>query len=256
MKKNKLVVGNWKMNPRTKKEAEKWMESIAKSISRIKKTEIIICPPLIYLERLKKISRKVSIGAQDAFWGEVGAYTGEVSAEMLYNMGVRYVILGHSERRAMGETDALINKKIKATLSAGLTPIVCIGEVMRDGEHEHFNIVKAQIKECLKGISKNLISNIIVAYEPVWAISSTPNRRDAAPADCLEMSIFIKKILADITSPQIAGETRIIYGGSVTERDAEEFLEHGGVDGLLPGRASLDPKKFSEIVKICEALKS
>ena len=141
-------------------------------------------------------------------------------------------------------------------LSAGLTPIVCIGEVARDDGHEYFNVVKIQIKECLKGISKNLISNIIVAYEPVWAISSTPNRRDATPADCLEMSIFIKKILADITSPQIAGETRIIYGGSVTERDAGEFLEHGRVDGLLPGRASLDPKKFSEIVKICEALKS
>ncbi|MEK7140901.1 MAG: triose-phosphate isomerase, partial [Patescibacteria group bacterium] len=212
MKRRKIVIGNWKMNPETRQEAEKWVKNTAKLLPKIQKTDIIVCPPFLYIEKLKKISRKVSIGAQNAFWGDIGAHTGEVSVEMLYDLGVRYVILGHSERRAMGETDVLINKKIKAALSAGLTPIVCIGEVARDDGHEYFNVVKTQIKECLKGISKNLISNIIVAYEPVWAISSTPNRRDAAPADCLEMSIFIKKVLSDLSSPQIAGETRIIYG--------------------------------------------
>lgn len=243
------------MNPRSLKDAVKLFSSMVKSISRIKKTEIIICPPFLYFEKLKKISRKIFLGAQDAFWGDVGAFTGEISSEMLYNFGIRHVILGHSERRALGETDALINKKIKATLSVGLAPIVCIGEIKRDLGHGHFDVVKAQIRECLRGVSKNSISKIIIAYEPVWAISSTPGRFDATPADSLEMTIFIRRVLSDLSTPEIARETRVIYGGSVNERDVGDFLGHGGVDGVLVGRASLDPKKFVEIVKIAENLK-
>ena len=251
-----IVVGNWKMNPRTKKEAEKWLGSIAKSVKRIKNTEIVICAPFIYLEGLKKISRKITLGAQDAFWVDVGPYTGEISGDMLYNMGLKYVILGHSERRALGESNAEVNKKIKGALSAGLTPILCVGESARDPKHEYFNVVKEQVEECLKGVSKNFISKIIIAYEPIWAISSTANRKDATAADSKEMAIFIRKTLAGLATPEIAKQVRVIYGGSVNEKDAKEFLENGGVDGALPGRASLDPKKFVEIVKICEALKN
>lgn len=256
MQRRKIVIGNWKMNPRTAKEAEKWWKSISKSLSGMRKTEIVICAPLIYLEKLKKLSKKVAIGAQNAFWGNVGAFTGEVSAEMLYELGVRHVILGHSERRALGEDDALINKKIKGTLSAGLVPIVCVGESSRDESHTHFDTVRRQVKNCLQGLPKNSFPKIIIAYEPVWALSSTPNRRDATAADSLEMSIFIRKILADLSSAEIAASIRIIYGGSVNERDAGEFLKYGGVDGVLPGKASLDPKKFVQILKTCEALKS
>lgn len=255
MAKKNIVIGNWKMNPRTLKEAEKWFGSIAKSVSAIKKTEIVICPPFLYLEKLSKIrTSKIKLGAQDAYLGDVGPFTGEISPEMLYNLGVRYVILGHSERRAMGENNSDVNKKIKASLSAGLVPILCVGENTRDENHQYFNIVMNQIKECLNGVSKNFISKMIIAYEPVWALSTTPNRRDATSLDSREMAVFIRKILSDIVSPQIAKGIRIIYGGSVNERDAQEFLQNGGVDGVLPGRASLDPKKFSEIVKICEAL--
>ena len=114
-------------------------------------------------EKLKKISRKINFGAQDAFWGNIGAFTGEVSAEMLYNAGIKYVILGHSERRALGETNALVNKKIKASLSAGLVPILCVGENIRDASHSYFNLVKTQLEECLDGIKKTLTSKIIVA---------------------------------------------------------------------------------------------
>ena len=135
-------------------------------------------------------------------------------------------------------------------------PVICIGEKERDEKHEYFNIVKTQVKECLKGVSKESISKVIIAYEPVWSISSTPSRRDATAADSLEMAVFIRKVLSDISSPQMASNTRILYGGSVTDRDAGEFLTNGGVDGLLVGRASIDPLKFLEIVKICEALKS
>lgn len=251
----KIIIGNWKMNPLAAQDAEKLFKDVAKNVSRVKKTEIVICPPFIYLEKLKKLSKKINLGAQDAFWGDIGAFTGEVSGEMLYNIGVKYVILGHSERRALGENNIDVNKKIKASIGAGLRPILCVGENTRDENHEYFNVVKIQVEECLNGISKSLVSKIIVAYEPVWALSSTINRRDATPEDSREMAIFIRKILSDKFGGD-AGKVRIIYGGSVNERDAEDFLKNGGVDGLLPGRASLDVKKFTEIVKICEALKN
>jgi triosephosphate isomerase len=248
-----IVIGNWKMNPLSLKEAEKLFSGIVKEITLVKKTEVVICPPFIYLEKLKKISRKISLGAQNSFWGDAGAFTGEVSAGMLDNLGVKYIILGHSERRAMGENNLDVNKKIKAVLAAGIIPVLCVGENVRDLNHEYFNFVKNQLEECLLGISKTTISKIIIAYEPIWAISSTPERKDATSDDCREMVIFIRKILSDKFGKESA-KTRIVYGGSVNEREAEDFLKNGGVNGLLVGRASLDAKKFGKIIKTCEAL--
>ena len=250
-KKDKIIIGNWKMNPLTIKEAEKLFNDIKKSVSYVRKTTIVICPPLLYLEKLKKISRKINLGAQDAFWGDVGAFTGEVSAEMLYNAGIKYVILGHSERRTLGETNELVNKKIKGSLSAGLTPVLCVGESMRDENHSYFNLVKTQLEECLNGVKKTFASKIIIAYEPIWAISSTLNRHDATSVDSREMAIFIRKVLYDKFGAE-ASRIRIIYGGSVNEKDALDFLNNGGVDGLLSGRASLNAKKFAEIINIAE----
>lgn len=256
MAKNKIIIGNWKMNPRTGKEAEKLLIGISKNISSIKKTEVVICAPFVYLEKLKSLktrARKISLGAQDAFYGDIGAHTGEVSAEMLSGFGVKYVIVGHSERRSKGESSEETNKKLKAVLSAGLIPVLCVGESLRDEKHEYYNFVKHQLLESLNGVSKNLISSVLVAYEPVWAISTTVDRKDATPDDSREMVIFIKKVLSDKFGKD-ASSTRILYGGSVNEREAGEFIKNGGVDGLLSGRASLDSKKFSEIVKICETL--
>lgn len=252
MQKRKIIIGNWKMNPLALKEAEKLFSGVAKSISILKRTEVVVCPPFIYIEKLKKISKKIVLGAQDAFRGDVGAFTGEVSGEMLYNVGARYVILGHSERRALGESNDEVNEKVKASLSAGLIPILCIGEIVRDENHSYFNLVKLQLEECLEGVKRGLISKVIIAYEPVWAISSTVSRKDATPADSLEMVIFIRKILSDKFGSE-ASSVRIIYGGSVNEKDAEDFLRNGGVDGLLAGKASLDANKFIQIIKICEA---
>lgn len=255
----KIIVGNWKMNPLTLKEAEKLFSDVARGISGIKKTEVIICPPFVYLESLSRLLKaksykpKAILGAQDAFYGDVGAFTGEVSAEMLYAMGVRYVILGHSERRTSGESNIDINKKIKASLSASLSPILCVGENSRDDNHEYFNFVKTQLEECLAGVSKNSVSKVIIAYEPVWAISSTKDRKNATAHDLLEMSIFIRKILSDKFGSE-AGKMKILYGGSVGEKDAGEFLLHGGVDGLLVGRASLSAEKFLKIVNIAESI--
>ncbi len=242
----KIIIGNWKMNPRTEKEAIK----LAKASDF---RDVVLCVPFIFLSAVKKVLKRAKLGAEDVAWGDVGAMTGEISAGMLYNLGVKYVILGHSERRALNESNLDVNKKIKAALASGLVPILCVGESVRDESHSYFNLVKTQLEECLDGVKKTSIAKIIVAYEPVWAISTTANRKDATPADSLEMSIFIRKILSDKFGSD-AGKTRIIYGGSANEKDAREFLENGGVDGLLPGRASLDPKKFAEIIKIAEKI--
>jgi triosephosphate isomerase len=256
MTKRKIVIGNWKMNPLSLKEAEKLFTNITKSVSSIKKTEIVICPPFLYLEKLKKISRKISFGAQNVFGRDTGAYTGEISGDMLYNIGARYVIVGHSERRnppnGEGETNGDVNKKVKASIGAGLRPILCVGENTRDENHEYLNFVKKQIEECLNGVSKNFIAKVIIAYEPVWAIGK--GALPATPEEFREMNIFIKKILSDKFGVKEASKVKIIYGGSVDEKNALGFIEEGQADGFLPGRASLDPKKFSEIIKICEAL--
>lgn len=256
MLKNRIVVGNWKMNPLTLKEAEKLFSGLVKNVSDIKKTEIVVCPPFVYLEKIKSANsrnKKISFGAQDAFWGDAGAFTGEISAEMLYGVGARYVILGHSERRMLGETNSDINKKIKASLVAGVRPILCVGESVRDENHDYFNLIKTQLEESLSGVSKNSVAKMIIAYEPVWAISTTPDRRDATADDCREMVIFIRKVLFDKFGKDIS-LMRIVYGGSVSEKSSEDFLKNGEVDGLLVGRASLDAKKFGTIVKTCEVL--
>ncbi|KKU56056.1 MAG: Triosephosphate isomerase [Parcubacteria group bacterium GW2011_GWA1_47_11] len=253
MPNKRIVVANWKMNPLTEKEAEKLWTAVARNISALRKTEVVICPPFIYLSKIKKLSRKILLGSQDAFWGNTGAFTGEVSSEMLYLSGARYVILGHSERRARGETDADINKKIKSALDSGFRLILCVGETIRDEEHGYFNSVKDQLEAGLQGISKDSLKNIIIAYEPVWALSSTPGRRDAAPEDSSEMAIFIRKVLSDKFGRE-ASRVKILYGGSVNDRDAEGFLTQGGVDGLLVGKASLNAEKFVNIIKISEKM--
>jgi triosephosphate isomerase len=249
----KLVIANWKMNPISSKDAEKLFLNISKSLPVLKKTEVIICPPFLYLEKINKISKKINIGAQDAFAGSVGAYTGEVSVGMLSLVGVKYVILGHSERRVLGETNTDINKKIKGVLSLGLTPILCVGDKERDENHEYYNFVKIQIEECLNGIQKNLIEKVIIAYEPVWALSTTPGRKDATPADSHEMNIFIRKILVDKFGIKTE-MPKIIYGGSINEKNISNFLTNGDIEGVLIGGASLDPKKFLEIINLTEKI--
>ena len=250
----KIVIGNWKMNPVSEKLAEKLFISVAKSVSGIKKTEIVVCPPVLYLGKLKKHSRKIGLGAQNIFYGDAGAYTGEISAEMVYSVGGKYVILGHSERRALGESNEIINKKIKSALSVGLVPILCVGEKERGENHEYFNLVKIQIEDCLDGVKKDLLSKIIIAYEPIWAISTTPDHREATGDDFYEMNVFIRKILSDKFGAKNK-MPKIIYGGSVNPKNAYEFLKEKNSDGVLVGNASLNVKKFEDITNIAESIK-
>ena len=214
-----LIVANWKMNPQTLKGAKLLFDGV----KNIKNTKIVICPPFVYLSALR------AAGAQDVFWENSGAYTGEISSLMLKNMGVKYVIVGHSERRKyFKETDEMINKKVKAVLEQNLKPILCIENI-------------SQIKKDLKGISKKQLANLILAYEPVFAIGTG---RPCSIEKAKKINSSIKKILGR--------KIPILYGGSVNSQNAKEYIKVAGFQGLLIGGASLKPKEFIDIIKtIC-----
>lgn len=251
----KIIIGNFKMNPASLKDTENIISTINQSINNIKKTDVVLCPPILFLGNLKnkkfKISKKISLGAQNMFFGDTGAFTGEASAKMLGNFGINYSILGHSERREMGENNDLINKKVKSALSFKITPILCVGEKDRDADHEYLNFIKAQVEECLVGISKGSLAKIVIAYEPVWAIGASATR-EATPEEFREIRIFIKKILSDKFGAKSVEALRIIYGGSVHPENTMSFLKEGHSDGFLVGRDSLNPKKFLNIINITE----
>ena len=218
----KLIIANWKCNPKTLAEAKKLFNGV-------KDTGAIICPPFIYLS----VFNYKFLGAQNCHWEQSGPYTGEISPKMLKDLGCKYVIIGHSERRIyLQETDEMINKKLKAVLKTGLTPILCVGE--KKGEKAEI-VVSNQLNKNLKGIAKKDLNKIIIAYEPVWAIG-TGNFCSADKAN--KIREFIKKKL----------NNKILYGGSVNSKIAGDYTEIG-FDGLLVGNASLDAKEFVKINK-------
>ena len=247
---NKLIIANWKMNPQSKKEAEILFKKISILIKNIKNTEIIICPPFPFLFIKEKIKNKsIKLGSQDVFYEKEGSYTGEISAGMIKDFGAEYVLVGHSERRTLGDTDEQVNKKVLATLKSKMSPIFCIGESDRDTNGFYLSFIKQQIIEGLLNVPKPQMKNIIFAYEPIWAIGSSATRV-ATPVEFTEIRIFIKKIIADLYDVKTANSIRIIYGGSVNPLNAESFIKEGGADGLLVGRDSLNPKKFSAIINL------
>ena len=250
MNMKKLVIGNWKMNPAGLKEAKTNFLAVKKEAAKFKNVETALAAPFVYLPELGKLaSASLGLAAQNVSSEKEGAFTGEVSAAMLKATKTKFVLVGHSERRALGETNAFINKKLRAVLAAKMTPVLCVGETERDHDMWYLSTVKTQVEECFAGIAKAAVANIVIAYEPVWALSTTANRRDATPEDYLEMRIYIKKILADMYGANAAEKVRILYGGSVDEKNAGAFLALGHADGLLPGRASLTPKKFLKILQ-------
>ena len=269
MLKRKIIIANWKMNPISSREALNIFYSILKLVNKYKvlKTDIVICPPFVYipalldnLSRFKKKSKLfflVLLGTQDVSEENpplgVGAYTGEISAGILKEIGVKYCLVGHSEKRTKGETEESISKKIKITLEKGITPILCVGENERDINHEYFNQIKNQIEKGLEKTPKKDIYKVIIAYEPVWAISTTKNKKPATPSDFKEMHIYIKKVLVNKYGMKIK-LPRVVYGGSVNSKNAKSFLEEGGADGLLVGRESLKANNFFEIVRGAEKL--
>lgn len=226
---SKLIIANWKCNPPNLKEAESLFGAVEKGIWDIKKTEVVICPPSIYIfpliGKLSRSSLGLKMGAQDCFWGERGACTGEISPLMLKDAGVRYVIVGHSERRKHHrETDEMINQKVQFALLAGLKVILCIDKIV-------------QIEKDLKGITEEQLKKIIIAYEPIFAIGTG---KPCNPKKAKKIRDAIKNVLK--TTP-------VLYGGSVNSQNAESYVKEASFQGLLVGSASLDLKEFLAIVK-------
>ena len=256
--KRKIIVGNWKMNPGSFEEAQSIFKKIKSAASKFRSTHVVICPPFVYLSKFspaKANSRAKSVmglGAQNVFSEMQGSYTGEVGAPMLKDLGLTHVIIGHSERRAQGETDEMVAKKAAAALEVGLHPIVCVGEKVRDAQGAYLETLKDQIKNSLSQIPKKLMGQIIVAYEPVWAIGA---KEAMDPATIEEMTIFIKKVVSDMSDHDKGISTPVLYGGSVNFRNAPEMITRGKVDGLLVGRESINPPGFIELLKVVDPLK-
>lgn len=243
-----LVVGNWKMNPATLAEASALVSAIVKKNKKNDESYIAVAPPFTYLSEVeKKIKNsKVLLAAQDVYYKNAGSYTGEVSALQLKDLGVSYVIIGHSERRADGETDEIVNLKIQASLRYKLTPIVCIGEKERD-EHGHFfTFIENQIRSLATILDVTQLKRIVIAYEPIWAIGTG---NTATVDDVKEIQLFIESILTKLYDRQTAKSVRLIYGGSVKSTNAELLYKEGGMSGFLVGGSSLKVEEFLEIIK-------
>lgn len=248
----KLIIANWKMTPASAKEAASLFNATARTAKKTRNAKIAVCLPFVYLSSLARKSQ-ISLGAQDIFWEDSGSYTGEISAKMLKNLGVEYVIIGHSERRRLGETDKIINKKIKQALKNNLKVIFCVGEFERDEENNYFQFVKDEILKGLDKIPVKLFKNLIITYEPVWAISSANKSGKArfnadTPENAQEMAIYVKRVLVSLFGKAVR-KISVLYGGSVDAKNAGAFLEKKGIDGLLVGRASWSAKTFSELLR-------
>lgn len=243
----RIVAGNWKMNTLLKEGME-----LAAAVEKLEKdkssdAEVIIAPPYTHLGKVRELIRGVKLAAQNCASEESGAYTGEVSADMLLSVGVEYVILGHSERRSYySEGNELLNRKTKLALSKGLKPIYCCGEVLEERESgKLFDVIREQITEGLKGLSAADMASVVIAYEPVWAIGTGVV---ATPDQAQEMHKFIRDLLVELYNEQVADNMTILYGGSCKPSNATELFSKPDVDGGLIGGASLKAEDFIAIV--------
>ena len=245
----KIVAGNWKMN-KTPGEGAALIAGIRKELGDGPcPVEIVVCPPFTGLESAAKAlaGSKIGLGAQNMYWEAPGAFTGEISVNMLVELGVRYVILGHSERRTLfGETDVTVNRKTKAAIAAGLTPIVCVGETLAEREADKTEkVVTTQVRDSLVGLGNDL-RKVVIAYEPVWAIGTG---KTASPAQAQEVHALIRRVLATISDGQTATSIRIQYGGSMKPENAKELMSQPDIDGGLIGGAALKADAFLAIVR-------
>ncbi len=248
-----IVGGNWKMNRGTPTETKEMLKNFIPLIQNVKNVDVVIAPPFTSLISAVEILKdtEVKLGAQNMYYEEVGAFTGEISPRFLKEIGVEYVILGHSERREIfNESDVLINKKLKKALSVGLKPIVCIGEHLEEREAgKTKNIIQSQINESFKDLNKDQMIQIVIAYEPIWAIGTG---KTATPEQAEEIHLFIREQISQTYNQETAGSVRIQYGGSVKPNNAEILFSKENIDGGLVGGASLKPESLSEIVLAAE----
>lgn len=254
---NFLVAGNWKMNcgPR---ETAKLLQGIKNSGVTIPETvEVLVCPPMISLTVAsgELDNTDIALGAQNVHSEDNGAFTGEVSTQMLNEIDCSYVILGHSERREyFGETDKTVNAKVRKSLADGLKPVICVGESLKQRKAgEHPVIVRKQVEAALVGVDEAGAQNLVIAYEPIWAIGTGET---ATPDQAQEMHAMIREVLADLYSEEVADGIQLLYGGSMKPHNAEELLSQTDVDGGLIGGASLKADSFTEIIQIADKLSS
>ncbi len=244
------------MNPTSFAEAKRIYNGTRNAAKLVKNTDCIICPPFPYIGLLSKLDKpkNLIIGAQNIFNQEKGAFTGEVGAPVVADLGAKYVIIGHSERRAAGEDNETIRKKTEIALNNNLVPILCIGERERDRDGKYFSFIKGQIKDGLSGLQKKDLVGFILAYEPVWAIGRS-YREAMNSTDVHEITLVIKKIIGEFFGKDISATVKILYGGSVEAENATDIIEKGNVDGFLVGHASLVPERFGQILKAADLKK-
>jgi triosephosphate isomerase len=243
-----IIAGNWKMN-KTPKEARALVDTLRPMIAKAKWCTTVLCVPFVDLSAALKATRgtKIAVGAQNMHYEPLGPYTGEISAQMLVEMGVKYVIVGHSERRQyFGETDEIVNKKVLAALAAGLKPIVCVGETLAEREQGVTEErIKLQVKIALRGVRGENIRKIVIAYEPIWAIGTG---KTATVAQANEVCTLIRDTVRSLFGARAARSITIQYGGSMNEENAAGLLSQLNIDGGLIGGASLKPESFKAIV--------
>ena len=244
-----LIAGNWKMF-KTAEEAHVYAEELSRRVQGVEDRDILVCPPFVYIHPLVRAlaDSPVMVGSQNVFWEDEGAYTGEVSAPMLRSLGARFCLIGHSERRQYFlETDETVNKRLRASLKAGLTPIVCVGETLQERQdNTTIERVSSQLKSGLKDVPAGDASRIVIAYEPVWAIGTG---KTATPEIAQEVHGVIRSLLAGIFGAERAGLIRILYGGSVKPDNIDVIMAKEDIDGALVGGASLDAASFERIIR-------
>lgn len=245
--KNKIIAGNWKMN-KTRIEAEQLINALIPLVKDTKNT-VVICVPFTDLCKAVKLTKgtNIHVGAQNCHWKESGAFTGEIAPSMLTELGVEYVVIGHSERRTyFGETDATVLARTKAALAAGLKPIVCIGETLEERNSGNMEkVLQRQVREGFKDVTEEELTNIVVAYEPVWAIGTGVTATDEQANDAIA---FVRSVFADMYGKEAAEKLYIQYGGSMNDKNAEGLLNMSEIDGGLIGGASLVAEKFAAVV--------
>lgn len=244
-----IIAGNWKMYNNIK-EAVELVNGLKRELYSVETVDIVVCPVFTSLSDVHELllDSNIALGAQDLYWEKQGAFTGEVSADMLKDAGCGYVIIGHSERRQFfHETNETVNKKVKAALSAGLKPIVCVGESLDQRENgKTFDVVKNHVQGSLADLNKQDMQSVVVAYEPVWAIGTG---KTATPEQAQEVHSYIRGLLKEAFGGETAAATRIQYGGSVKPDNIDELMKKEDLDGALVGGASLKVDSFSAIVK-------
>ena len=250
----KIIAANWKMNL-TQGESERFVDSFLRDVGEIADIEVVIIPPFTAIAKVSEAlgqAHNIKVGAQNMYWEKSGAFTGEISAPLLRDLFVRYVVLGHSERRTLfGETDEIVNRKVRAAHEGKLRPIVCIGETLDQRDKGNVEkILSIQLRGSLAGLKPKELQDSVIAYEPVWAIGTG---RNATAQQAQEAHAFIRHILGQMSDETTAERVRIQYGGSVKPENARELMSQQDIDGALVGGASLDPRSFAQIVKAARA---